>query len=46
MRKIITVEIAPDIEHDAELLYNASLQKFPVNGNLDMNQAARWNYVA
>lgn len=46
MRKIITVEIAPDIEHDAELLYNASLQRFPVNGNLDTNQAARWNYVA
>lgn len=46
MRNIITVQITPDIEHDSEALYNASLQRFPVNGNLDTNQAARWNYVA
>ena len=46
MRDIITVQITPDIEHDSETLYNASLQRFPVNGNLDTNQAARWNYVA
>ena len=46
MRNIVNVQITPDIEHDSDSLYNASLQRFPVNGNLDMNQAARWNYVA
>jgi hypothetical protein len=46
IEEMIKVQIQTDAAHDPTSLYNAALQRFPVEGNNDPNKAWRWNYVA
>ena len=46
IEEMIKVQIQTDTAHDPTSLYNAALQRFPVEGNNDPNKAWRWNYVA